>query len=374
MANNEIRWIGRDALIRKLSQKLQADCRVLSLVGITGIGKSALAARLILEPEVAQCFSALKTISFDPESRNFTIIARCLLGEQAIQREQVQKEPQLLVNEMVATLKSQACLLILDMVEEVLEANSWGGHQFKEPAFAQFFDQVVRSAEMPSRIIITSQDQPPVIAEGRYPKRYHLERLEGLDEAEALELFNVWDIKTPEAIDLKCLQQIARVYEGHPLALRVIAGEIREAPYNGDVQAYWHDYGQEIEAVDRLKDVHDLTSEDKLNLDRYSLNLTDLVKQRVERTFERLLKSSPLACLLLCMGATYRCAVERSAWLFLIGDYPIEDQRLAFQTLQRRFLLEEESTHHKVLYRLHSLIHQVALDHLSQIEAEILPL
>jgi len=34
----ETRWVGRQVLITELVAKLQADCRVLSLVGITGIG------------------------------------------------------------------------------------------------------------------------------------------------------------------------------------------------------------------------------------------------------------------------------------------------------------------------------------------------
>ena len=37
----EIRWVGRQSLIGELSQKILADCRILSLVGITGIGKSS---------------------------------------------------------------------------------------------------------------------------------------------------------------------------------------------------------------------------------------------------------------------------------------------------------------------------------------------
>lgn len=44
------------------------------------------------------------------------------------------------------------------------------------------------------------------------------------------------------------LQRIIQIYEGHPLALRIIAGEIRETPYHSDISAYWHDYGQEIVA------------------------------------------------------------------------------------------------------------------------------
>ncbi|MEH1971046.1 toll/interleukin-1 receptor domain-containing protein [Nostoc sp.] len=42
-------WVGRDSLIKALTQKLQEGCRILALRGITGIGKTVLAERLVVE-------------------------------------------------------------------------------------------------------------------------------------------------------------------------------------------------------------------------------------------------------------------------------------------------------------------------------------
>jgi hypothetical protein len=377
LEDNAIRWVGRTELITELEHRLQQDCRVLSLVGITGIGKTSLAMRLTLEPSVALSFPQFYTVSIDRASSNFLVVARQLLGEQPALEEQLQKDPGSLVQAMVAKLRSSShpCLLVLDMVEEMLKPDREGGHQFIEPIFAQFFEQIIKAEQMPSRIILTSQDQPPMIAEGRYLWRSHTERLKGLEESEALELFESWDVRIQSDVDLENLKRIIHVYEGHPLALRVIAGEIRMPPYNGDVQAYWYDYGDEILTVERLKDAPQEKSRlDKPRLDRYSIGLADLVKKRVDRTFTRLYQTEPLACLMLCQAAVYRRAVERSAWLLMMSEYPHEAQASAFQSLQRRFLLEEEYTQHKVLYRLHSLIRRVALDHLPKLEVQVLPL
>ncbi|GAA6623468.1 ATP-binding protein [Scytonema sp. NUACC26] len=370
-----IRWVGRNALVAKLEHQLQEDGRILSIVGMTGIGKTSLAMRLTVEPSLAIKFQESYTVNLDRTLSNFWEIARQLLGERIAQEEQLQKEPDLLVQAVVDKLRSQPCLLILDMLEEVLESDGEGSHQFSEPLFTKFFEQIVKAQQMLSRIILTSQDLPPAIAEGRYPSRAHIERLKGLEETEALELFETWDVHILEEVDLENLKRIIRVYEGHPLALRVIAGEIRMPPYNGDVRAYWYDYGDEITAVESMKDVTEERSrEDKPRLDRYSIGLTDLVKKRIDRTFTRLYKAEPLACLMLCQGAVYRRAVERSAWLLMISEHSHEAQASAFQSLQRRFLLEEEYTERKVLYRLHSLIRRVALDRLAQLEVEVLPL
>lgn len=46
----------------------------------------------------------------------------------------------------------------------------------------------------------------------------------GLDEQEALELFEIWDVRTSSLVERSYLQRIICAYEGHPLALRVIAG------------------------------------------------------------------------------------------------------------------------------------------------------
>ncbi|HEY9638230.1 MAG TPA: hypothetical protein V6D14_32865 [Coleofasciculaceae cyanobacterium] len=302
-------------------------------------------------------------------------LARRVLGEQAATDEQLQKDSDVLVGAMISKLRSHPCLLLLDMVEEILELDDQGGHQFIEPAFMKLLEQVIKAEEMPTRIILTSQDQPPIIAEGRYLERAHIKRLKGLEESEALELFENWDVQIQTDVDLENIKRIIHVYEGHPLALRVIAGEIREPPYNGDVQAYWHEYGCEIEEAQRLKDVpEDKSRQDKPRIDRYSIGLIDLVKKRIDRTFTRLYQSDRLACLMLCQGAVYRRAVERQAWLMMICEYPYEAQVLAFQTLQRRFLLEEECIERRVLYRLHSLIRRVAIDYLPKIEQEVLPL
>ncbi len=367
--DGETRWVGRETLITNLIKKLQGECRVLSIVGITGIGKTSLAAELTRKPEILQLLPELKTASFYQDSPQFEVVARQVLGHQTARSQHLQTYP----DAMVAELQSQPCLLVIDMIEEALEADGKGGHQFKEQAFTKFLERVVKVDVMPSRIILTSQDQPPVVAEGRYPERLHTELLKGLSDSEAKELFKVWDVRIQEDADLDYLNRIISVYEGHPLALKVIAGEIRDEPYQGDVQAYWNDYGHEIEEVERMKNAPEPSSrEDKPRLDRYSTKLTDLVQTRIEKSFERLHRACPVACLLFCMGAMNRRATERRAWLFLIGEYSREEQESAFQTLERRLLLETEKQAKKIFYRLHSLNRRVALDNLPKLEEEVL--
>ncbi|NER32680.1 MAG: NACHT domain-containing protein [Oscillatoria sp. SIO1A7] len=370
---DEIRWVGRQAQIAELIQRLRGDCRVLSILGITGIGKTSLAARLIADAEIRQQLPELRYVDFYQDSPQFEVVARRLLAENPASNPQLPQDERALVEAMVAKLQSRPYLLVIDMLEEVLEADGEGGHRFREQVFAKFLERALLAESMPSRIVLTSQDRLPVLAEGRFPQRCCPVPLGGLEESEVRSLFEEWEVRVEDGEDWQHLQSMARAYEGHPLALKVIAGEIRE-DYRGNIRAYWHDYGNEIEEVERLRaDSVERSREDKPRIDRHSFRLKDLVKKRVEKTLARLQRAYPLACLMLCMGATYRRPVERRAWLLQLADYSQEEQELAFEILQRRFFLEAEQPGDKNLYRPHNLIRRAALDLLPQIEEEVLP-
>jgi NB-ARC domain/Sigma-70, region 4 len=377
--HTETRWVGRQTLINELIQKLQGNCRILSIVGITGIGKTSLAKQLAKQPQLSQRLPE-KEISFFQESLTFQVVAERLLGAELAnnlaQNDQLQKNTDNLVNAMVNQLKSQPILLILDMIEVILEPDGKSGHQFKDELFAKFLERVVLADTMPSRIVLTSQDRPPIMAQGRYPEdRFFEQPLRGLSEEEAIALFRQWDVTVEGEKTQEYLQRIFAVYEGHPLALSAIAGEVRESPYDGNIESYWGDYGYEIEEAEALKTKTDGDpSQDKPTIDRFSPKLKDLVLIRIENTVERLREANPVAHELLCMGGTYRRPEERRAWLELmdVDEVDLEIPKLAFQTLQRRFFLEEEKTaNNRIVYRLHPLMRRVALEHLKKLDGEV---
>ncbi|CBN55747.1 MULTISPECIES: ATP-binding protein [Kamptonema] len=370
--DSKTRWVGRETLINELIQKLQGNCRILSIVGLTGIGKTSLAKQLAKQPQISQRLPE-KEISFFQEDPKFQVVAERILGAEA-NSPQLQQNTEHLVNAMVDRLKSQPILLILDMIEVILEPDGKSGHQFKDELFAKFLDRVVLADTMPSRIVLTSQDRPPIMAQGRYPNdRFFEQPLRGLSEAEAIALFRQWDVTVEGERTQEYLKRIFAVYEGHPLALSAIAGEVRESPYEGNIESYWGDYGYEIEDAENLKAKTDGDpKDDKPTIDRFSPKLKDLVLIRIENTVERLRKADEIAHELLCSGAMYRRPEERRAWLTLMSEVDREKKALAFQTLQRRFFLEEEKTaNHQLLYRLHPLMRRVALEHLDKLDMEV---
>lgn len=369
------RWVGREALIADLVEKLRGECRVLSVVGLTGIGKTSLAGQLAKNSTLKQFLPYQKTISFYQElTPSFAAVARFVLGDEFIKG-----QPQLLASEnedalvgaMITALQSQPFLLIIDMIEVVLEPDGKGGHQFIEPVFAKFLDRVVLADSMPTRVILTSQDRPPMMAQGRFLERNYTEPLRGLSEGEAMELFRQWQVDVEAEANASYLQRLIAIYEGHPLALRAIAGEIINSPYDGSVAAYWGDYGSYFEEVERLKKSDKQGSrEDRVELTP-SVELQELVATRIDASFQRLRQGYPLACRLLCMAAAaMRRADTRQAWLFLIRKFSPQEQSMAWQVLQRRLFLEEERSQDRVKYRLHGLMRQVGLKNLAELEKE----
>ncbi|MDB9512074.1 ATP-binding protein [Kamptonema animale CS-326] len=372
--DSQPRWVGRETLINELIEKLQGNCRILSIVGITGIGKTSLAKQLAKQPQLSQKLPE-KEISFFQESPTFQVVADRILGAEANTPQlQGEKNTDNLINAMVNQLKSQPILLILDMIEVILEPDGKSGHQFKDSLFAKFLDRVVLADKMPSRIVLTSQDRPPIMAQGHYPEdRFFEKPLRGLEEEETIALFRQWDVTVEGEKTQGYLKRIFAVYQGHPLALSAIAGEVRESPYNGNLELYWCDYGEEIEEAEKLKaKTEGDPKDDKPTIDRFSPNLQDLVLIRIENTVERLRKADPIAHELLCKGGISRRPEERRVWLRLMNKFEPEIQKLAFQTLQRRFFLEHENTaSNRIVYSLHPLMRRVALEHLKKLDGEV---
>jgi hypothetical protein len=370
-----IRWVGRSNLVECLIQQLRGECRVLMLVGLTGIGKTALAARLLADPCLQAQFEVQKVVICDRDRPNFEDLTQTVLGTHAIHPPELQSSPQQVMTAMIARLKSQPCVLVLDMVEELLTTDREGRLQFCDPTFTQLLDGIIRAEEMPSRVILTAQEQPPLPWQGRYAARSQRHRLSGLTESESLHLFAAWGVMTssPEAENL--LRRIIRLYEGHPLALRVLTGEIAAAPYEGDVAPYWAEFGDEFIRVEQQKAAAEVNgSGDRWGLADYRPQLQDIVRDRIEHTFARLQTASPLAYRLLVMAAVYRRGVEPAGWYRLMDDYPAEIARQAFLDLECRYLIERERYQTQILYRQHSLIRSVALQHLNHIEEEVSPL
>jgi DNA polymerase III delta prime subunit len=367
-------WVGREAILNKLLHCLQGRCRLLALTGLTGTGKTALAAQLAQLLQTT--FPQQQVVGFDqPDETDFVRLASYVLGTSpdaepvAIQQLSATE----VVGRVVGQLVSQPMLLILDGLETALqgdEATGWS--RFKDPLWGEFLQQWLAADAPASCIILTSQEFPAELETigGRYPDGWHCEVVQGLTPPEQMQLFARAGMETTRAENYTCLQRIGAVYEGHPLALRVIAGEMLGRPFCGNVMAYWQAYHSEIESLERLSREADFQGrDDKLAIDRYTRHLRRAVQQRIEQTFDRLQQELPRAYLLLCFGSVYRRPVAERFWLKMLAPLNLgeDKQESLLDALRDRYLVEDMIIHNDLYVRQHNLIRTVALNHLQRL-------
>jgi len=262
------------------------------------------------------------------------------------------KDTQRLLNRLVKYLSENRYLVQIDSLENVLQGNEEEGwSDFKDEWWVKFFNAFLKTESCLSCVILTSQDLPKQIEEVGTRSRnfWHCQLLTGLDMSERIDLFDKIGLDvSQETAGRAYLERIGAAYEGHPLALRVIAGEIKNKPFDSNVLAYWNKYGNEVEEVEKaIAEAQEgkIAGEDNFKLDRFTRTLRRNVRSRLEKTFVRLKKEAKYAYILLCEVSVYRCPVSEDFWLSHLEYWDRnEDERIvALETLRERYIVEGQS-------------------------------
>ncbi len=384
-------WVGREQLVAELKDKVQGACRVLIVTGITGIGKTALAERLAIELQEDWLEGDWK--KFIPENldnqektSDFAHVAVRWLekcgqstpvpdtSEDPKKREELRRQwVEQLLYRLVKRLQENRYLVLIDSLELILEGNQEEGwSDFEDEWWVRFFQNLLSVENCQTRVIITSQDLPAQIATigARYQNFWCCQPLSGLAEAEQLVMFQKTGLEVDKELpSQQYLVRIGNAYEGHPLALQVIAREIGSQPFYGNVVAYWNKYGHEVEKTIEESKTREASADEQWQLHRYSRNLRRKVQSRLEKTISRLKKDFYYAYVLLCEVSIYRYPVQEDFWLNHLEDWNCdEDQKtIALDVLHDRCLIEEVVDKDQCLLRQHNLIRSVAHERLKQL-------
>jgi tetratricopeptide (TPR) repeat protein len=351
-------FAGRDEATRTLVDCLRQVCRVMVIVGMTGIGKTALAERVVANVMGTTEAATLPYYRFSLDDRSltpdFASSGAALLrelGEEPTLADQ--QDPANLVEHILQRLHRQPCRLQIDSLERLLRGNEQEGwSEFCDPLWLDWLQKFLAGTDCHSQLILTSQDIPGDLdaVASRYPQFWHCEPLQGLNTDEQRTLFQNLGL-TPTDADWELLQRIGAFYDGHPLVLQVIAEEIRQPPFRGNIQQYWHHYEAEFTPTAP-------TTASKLDRSRL---FRRRVRQRVEQTIQRL--PTP-ARQMLCASAVFRRPVPIEFWQAMLTD---GDPQSAFDILQDRHLVEyapmssgdQQSQATSLLIRQHNLIRSV---------------
>ena len=380
-------WVGRESLINELTNKVKGSCRLLVLVGMTGIGKTALGERLAVELEdwfFDWNYYLQENFENEEQTSDFGSVAVRLLekcGEVVTPDDR--KDTQRLMSRLVRHLQENRYLIQLDSLNNILQGNEEEGwSNFKDEWWVKFITTWLNVDTCESCLILTSQDLPAQIPSvGTRSQNFWLcQPLSGLEKLEQLALFKKGGLDVSEAAEgTPYLEKIGKAYEGHPLALRVIAGEILNRPFNGNVLGYWNKYGKEVEEVEKAIEEPKTqgiiaSTDNQFNLHNFTRNLRRYLKSRFGKVFNRLEAEAREAYLLLCESSVYRCEVPKDFWLSHLEYWDIdEDKReMALDTLRDRYLVEEKvDENNRLQVRQHNLIRSVSLENLRCLDDEL---
>ncbi len=235
-------FVDRNQKRAQLRKLLFGKCRIISITGHRGIGKSALVARVLAEYETsnsnrkpASDIDAVVYLSTRDETAGITRDRIYLsIAELAADSERENLE-QLWNNhdrvnswpELFRAFSSRKSVVVLDNLDEIQDAAG----SLREPDIAEFLNEVCRT---PSRFHVVTTSQRPLLLPRQFEVTTYVMPIDdGLDPPNAVKLLRVLDadgragLRDADENDLRSAAQ--RLY-GTPRGLQLLAGSLKRRP------------------------------------------------------------------------------------------------------------------------------------------------
>ena len=226
-------FYGRTEELATLEQWIVSDrCRLVALLGMGGIGKTALSVKLAEQIQDNFEYVIWRSLRNAPPIQDTLADIIKFLSNQ--QETDLPETVDGKVSRLIEYLRSSRCLLVLDNVESILREGDRAGH-YREGY--EGYGQLLRCvAEAPhqSCLVLTSREKPRGIAskEGKtLPVRSI--QLAGLTEVEGHKIFHAKGFLLSE----EHLKFLMSHYRGNPLALKIVATNIQEL-FDGNVAQF----------------------------------------------------------------------------------------------------------------------------------------
>ena len=222
-------FYGRTEELAKLEQWILRDrCHLLAICGMGGIGKTALAVKLVENMQSQfDCFIWRSLKGAQPTAQLIADLLQFLNNSQ-------QTGCSISVSDLLEVLRQKRCLIVLDDFEATLQDGELvGAYRQGCESHAELL-QRVGSERHQSSLILIGREQPKEISmhQGEdQPIRYY--KVNGLQRQEAFELLRARGFTGSE----NGLDALVQQYRGNPSALRIVAGTIQEL-FNGNVSEF----------------------------------------------------------------------------------------------------------------------------------------
>ena len=204
---------------------LQAHTRLITVYGLSGIGKSAIALKLIEQIQTEFDYIIWLSLTNTPTLSTLQTELKQFFGRS-------QQPP---LPTIIDYFRSSRCLVILDDVQNIFKSSQLAGQYLTDyEDYGKFFKQIATSSHQ-SCLILLSWEKPREItaleAVNRPARTLHLQGL-GEQAAEIL--------REKELTDEEKWSDLIALYQGHPSWLNIIASTIVEL-FDGSVSQFLAD-------------------------------------------------------------------------------------------------------------------------------------
>jgi WD40 repeat protein len=244
-------FYGRQDELRMLGQWIgQENCRLVTLLGMGGIGKTTLSVKLARQLVETFEFVIWRSLRNAPPIEDLLADLIQFLSRQQAANLPTQLERRL--SQLLKYLRASRCLLILDNGESILQAGDRNGrYRTGYEGYGQLL-RCIAETNHSSCLILTSREKPSGLTafEGESLTVRSLQ-LSGLPETAGRELFNRKGTFTGTEAEWQIL--ISR-YAGNPLALKIVASSIHDF-FEGNLSAFLETSQQNVFLFDDIGDL-----------------------------------------------------------------------------------------------------------------------